>query len=77
MQETDHHASVRGARIVALDDDGVRAAITASWLAQMGWEVAVLRETNPATFSERGVPAAIVPPAPVAKEIAPSGWRSC
>ncbi|HIG8797864.1 TPA: rhodanese homology domain-containing protein [Raoultella terrigena] len=71
VQETDHHASVRGARIVALDDDGVRAAITASWLAQMGWEVAVLRETNPAAFSERGVPAASVPPAPVAKEIAP------
>jgi hypothetical protein len=34
VQETDHFASVRGARIVLLDDDGVRAAMTGSWLAQ-------------------------------------------
>ncbi|MEV4472389.1 rhodanese-like domain-containing protein [Nonomuraea sp. NPDC049504] len=39
VQETDHHAPVRGARIVVVDDDGVRAAMTGSWLAQMGWEV--------------------------------------
>ncbi len=42
VQETDHFASVRGARIVLLDDDGIRAAITGSWLAQMGWETARL-----------------------------------
>ena len=30
VQETDHFASVRGARIVLLDDDGIRAAITGS-----------------------------------------------
>ncbi|WP_034178640.1 rhodanese-like domain-containing protein, partial [Burkholderia cenocepacia] len=33
VQETDHHAAVRGARIVLADDDGVRADMTASWLA--------------------------------------------
>jgi hypothetical protein len=33
---------VRGARIVLTDDRGVRADMTASWLAQMGWEVLVL-----------------------------------
>ena len=33
---------VRGARIVLTDDKGVRADMTASWLAQMGWEVYVL-----------------------------------
>ncbi len=43
VQETDHHAPVRGARIVLADDDGVRAPMTASWLAQMGWEVYVDR----------------------------------
>ena len=32
VQETDHFASVRGARIVLLDDDGIRAAITGSWV---------------------------------------------
>ena len=42
VQETDVFAPVRGARIALADDDGVRASMTASWLAQMGWDVAVL-----------------------------------
>jgi rhodanese-related sulfurtransferase len=42
VQETDHNAPVRGARIVLTDDVGPRADMTASWLAQMGWEVLVL-----------------------------------
>lgn len=42
MQETDVFAPVRGARIVLADDRGVRADMSASWLAQMGWEVYVL-----------------------------------
>ena len=31
-----------GARVVLVDDTGVRATMTASWLVQMGWDVAVL-----------------------------------
>jgi rhodanese-related sulfurtransferase len=42
VQETDMAAPVRGARIVLSDDKSVRADMTASWLAQMGWEVYVL-----------------------------------
>jgi rhodanese-related sulfurtransferase len=42
VQETDVFAPVRGARIVLADDTGVRADMSASWLAQMGWEVYVL-----------------------------------
>jgi rhodanese-related sulfurtransferase len=42
VQETDWFAPVRGALVVLADDGGGRAAMTASWLAQMGWEVAVL-----------------------------------
>jgi rhodanese-related sulfurtransferase len=42
VQETDMAAPVRGARILLADDAGVRADMTASWLAQMGWEVFVL-----------------------------------
>jgi rhodanese-related sulfurtransferase len=42
VQETDHFAPVRGARIILADDLGARADMTASWLAQMGWEVLVL-----------------------------------
>ncbi|HAT1610429.1 TPA: rhodanese-related sulfurtransferase [Raoultella planticola] len=71
VQETDHFASVRGARIVLIADDEVRAPIAASWLAQMGWEVAVLRDARPQAFSERGTPAGSVPPAPQAEEISP------
>ena len=42
VQETDHFAPVRGARIVLADDLGSRADMTASWLAQLGWDVSVL-----------------------------------
>lgn len=42
VQEIDMAAPVRGARILLTDDKGVRADMTASWLAQMGWETCVL-----------------------------------
>jgi rhodanese-related sulfurtransferase len=42
VQEIDMAAPVRGARIVLTDDRSIRADMTASWLAQMGWEVYVL-----------------------------------
>ena len=42
VQEIDMAAPVRGARILLTDDMGVRAEMTASWLAQMGWETYVL-----------------------------------
>ncbi|MGJ7484110.1 rhodanese-like domain-containing protein [Variovorax sp. LT2P21] len=57
VQETDHAVPVRGARIVLADDDGVRASMTASWLAQMGWEVVVVDPVAPASaWSETGAP---------------------
>jgi rhodanese-related sulfurtransferase len=42
VQEIDIAAPVRGARIVLTDDRSIRADMTASWLAQMGWETYVL-----------------------------------
>jgi rhodanese-related sulfurtransferase len=42
VQEIDMAAPVRGARILLTDDRGVRADMTASWLAQMGFETYVL-----------------------------------
>ncbi len=54
VQETDFYAPVRGARLVLTDDDGVRAGMTASWLAQMAWSVFVLDEVSPVERSERG-----------------------
>ncbi len=43
VQATDAYINTRNARIVLVDDDGVRAVMTGSWLRQMGWsEVYVL-----------------------------------
>ncbi|MGE7960302.1 rhodanese-related sulfurtransferase [Pseudomonas sp. NPDC089530] len=71
VQETDHFASVRGARLVLVDDDGVRANMSASWLAQLGWEVYVLDDLQPAHFSEQGPWQAPVPAPRQAEEISP------
>jgi rhodanese-related sulfurtransferase/predicted metal-dependent enzyme (double-stranded beta helix superfamily) len=43
VQATDTYCAVHGARIALVDDHGVRATMTASWLLQMGWaEVCVV-----------------------------------
>jgi rhodanese-related sulfurtransferase len=73
VQETDHQVPVRGARIVLADDDGVRASMSASWLAQMGWEVYV-PDTAPSAsaLTETATPSPAYPPVAVAVgEIAP------
>ena len=49
VQETDAHAATWGARVVLVDDDGVRATMTAHWMQQMGWDVVVLI-ANPARW---------------------------
>lgn len=74
VQETDHQVPVRGARIVLADDDGVRASMSASWLAQMGWEVYVPDTVPPASaFTETAAPPPAYPPAAAAvPEISPA-----
>jgi rhodanese-related sulfurtransferase len=53
VQATDHYVGTLGARIVLVDDTEVRAAMTGSWLRQMGWkDVFVLAEAG----SEKGQP---------------------
>lgn len=64
VQETDHHVAVRGARLVLLDDDGVRASMSASWLAQLGWEVWVLEGASASDWNERGPERVKLPPLP-------------
>ena len=61
VQETDHQAPVRGARLVLCDNDGVRANMSASWLAQMGWEVYVLDGLSEADFNVAQTPATPLP----------------
>jgi rhodanese-related sulfurtransferase len=54
VQATDQYVGTLGARIVLVDDAEVRAAMTGSWLRQMGWnDVFVLPETG----AELGWPA--------------------
>jgi rhodanese-related sulfurtransferase len=79
VQETDVNAPVRGARIVLVDgpsvagvpSDGVRAPMTAHWLAQMGWDVAWLSDVPAELYTDRSAwpPAA---PAPEARSITPT-----
>ena len=63
VQEIDMAAPVRGARIVLSDNLRVRADMTASWLAQMGWETYVLEGGYDGTL-EIGPPLAIPKPDP-------------
>jgi rhodanese-related sulfurtransferase len=63
VQEIDMAAPVRGARILLTDDRGVRADMTASWLAQMGWESYVLDGDYDGAL-EVGPPAVLPKPDP-------------
>jgi rhodanese-related sulfurtransferase len=65
VQETDMFAPVRNARIVLADDDGVRANMTASWLAQMNWKVAVVDGLTPDDFRINGPWRNPLPPSPL------------
>jgi rhodanese-related sulfurtransferase len=56
VQETDSWLGVWGARIVLVDDAGVRARMTASWLKRMGWDAAVLDGGLNGVELERGTP---------------------
>ena len=42
MQATDQYIGTRGARLVLVDGEQVRAPIIASWMRKMGWETYVL-----------------------------------
>jgi rhodanese-related sulfurtransferase len=76
VQETEMYAPVRGARIVLADDDGARANMTASWLAQMAWDVYVLDGLTAADFAETGAWAPPLPPLPASPEVTPETLRN-
>ena len=62
VQETDSWLGVWGSRVVLVDDTGVRARMTASWLRRMGWDAVVLDNGLGGGLSgvelEQGAPAA-------------------
>ena len=62
VQETDSHMATWGARVVLVDDNGVRATMTASWLKQIG--------SPDMRFWPLGRPMATGKPDPVCLELA-------
>ena len=46
VQATDEYVATRNARLVIVDDNGVRANMTASWLQQLGWSDTVVLTTD-------------------------------
>jgi len=58
VQTTDEEVGTLRSRIVVVDDDGVRATMTASWLVQMGWRDAVVLDGGIEGHAlEQGMPA--------------------
>lgn len=53
VQATDRFVGTLGARVVCVDDNSVRAIMTASWLVQIGWDVYVL-EPGSVAMTETG-----------------------
>jgi rhodanese-related sulfurtransferase len=73
VQETEVSAPVRGARIILFDDLGPRADMSASWLAQMGWDVLVLEDVPSAALSEQGPWQPSLPSLPEVETITAAG----
>jgi rhodanese-related sulfurtransferase len=75
VQATDVYMATRNARIVLIDDDGVRAVMTASWLKQMGCDevyvlagglagrALVMDEPQPAIFGLDAIQTPTIAPA--------------
>jgi rhodanese-related sulfurtransferase len=71
VQETEMFAPVRGARVVLFDDDGVRANMTASWLAQMNVDAWVVERASAQDLAETGAARIERPDAPLSETIDP------
>ncbi len=69
VQATDEYVGVQGARLLLADDDDVRAAMTASWLRQLGWEQVAVLDSGLGHRLVSGPPPA--PPLP-ARPVVPS-----
>jgi rhodanese-related sulfurtransferase len=69
VQATDEYVSTHNARLVLVDDNGVRATMTASWLQQLGWPDAVVLAGGIAGHELRTSPGALqsVPAVPIVK----------
>lgn len=53
VQATDQYVGIRGARLVLVDHEGVRAPAMASWLSMLGWDVSVWENAFDATSHQQ------------------------
>ena len=53
VQATDQYVGIRGARLVLVDHEGVRAPAMASWLAMLGWDVSVWEDAFETTSPQQ------------------------
>lgn len=79
VQATDEYVGTRNARLVLVDDDGVRATMTASWLRQLGWADAVVLDaaldggqalTKVGVVQRAGVPVVAISPKDLSARLA-------
>ncbi|MGJ3259055.1 MAG: rhodanese-like domain-containing protein [Rhodospirillales bacterium] len=71
VQATDRYVGTLGSRIVCVDDNGVRATMTASWLVQIGWDAVVL-EPGAIGMTETGGHVPAMPPVPEVPTLEPT-----
>jgi rhodanese-related sulfurtransferase len=65
VQALDEYMAVFGAKIVLVDDDRVRATVTAGWLAQMGWPDQSVVSLDGGSLSADGIALEAGPYAPL------------
>ena len=77
VQATDEYVATRNARLVLIDDNGVRATMTASWLRQLGWSDAVVLAGGIAGHELKSGPGkrVSVPSAPTGETVAELATR--
>jgi rhodanese-related sulfurtransferase len=72
VQSTDQWVGVRGARVILVDGEGVRAPLIGMWLTQLGHEVHVLQDGVQAKLAWRPQPGRAPDLLPAIDEVAPA-----
>lgn len=72
IQSTDQWVGVKGARVILVDGDGVRAPVVAMWLRQLGHDAQVLRQGAAATLATRPAAPKALASLPALASVAPS-----
>lgn len=74
LQATDQYVGVRGARLIVLDHEGVRAPVIAAWLRMLGHEAAILAHGIHTPLHTRA--AAAASPVPTSAPLTPPALQA-